>query len=83
MIYVRKLLLEWNICRLVRIAGGIPIVIMGLRQQHWPSVVFGAAFVALGLFTTQCCSANGCNTTSIKPVKASATEHVEFEEIKK
>ncbi len=82
MTYVRKLLFEWNVCRLVRIAGGVPIVIMGIREQHWPSVVFGAAFVALGLFTTQCCSASGCGTSSINTKRPGTADIVEFEEIK-
>ena len=83
MTYVKKLMFEWNVCRLVRIAGGVPIVIMGVREQHWPSVVFGAAFVALGMFTTQCCSAGGCSTPSIKTKRPGREEMVEFEEIKK
>ncbi|MFM9909624.1 MAG: hypothetical protein ACKVOW_09755 [Chitinophagaceae bacterium] len=82
MTYLKRIVIEWNVCRVVRIAGGIPIMVMGIQQQHWPTIVFGAAFVSLGLFTTQCCSGNACNTSIEKHKKIDLANTTEFEEIK-
>lgn len=82
MAYVKKILFNWNICRMVRIAGGTPILIMGIRQQHWPTILFGAVFIALGLFTTQCCAGDSCLNNPANTYNSEKKGITEFEEIK-
>lgn len=80
-LYLKQLLVNWNVCRIVRMAGGLLILITGIRQADWPVILFGSAFLAAGLFSTQCCAGGACYTASGKqPVNDNKA--VEFEEIK-
>lgn len=78
--YWKQLLINWNVCRIVRIIAGVPVMIMGINQHDWSIILFGAAFLALGLFSTQCCASGACYT----PTRQTDTpdKPVEFEEIK-
>lgn len=78
--YFRNLVFNWNICRITRLIGGIPITYMGITNNHWPSTAFGLAFVALGLFTTRCCATSNCATNYSVPAKG--REQTSYEEIK-
>ena len=80
--YLRNLLVNWNVCRLVRIIAGVPILVMGIQQSDGPVIAFGAIFTALGLFTTQCCSTGVCSGNPIHPGTADPNGKIEFEEIK-
>ena len=80
--YLKNLLVNWNVCRLVRIITGVPILVMGIRQSDGPVIAFGAIFTALGLFTTQCCSIGVCTGPPIRQGAADRNNKVEFEEIK-
>ena len=80
--YLRNLLVKWNVCRIVRIIAGVPILVMGIRQMDVPVIAFGAIFTALGLFTTQCCSAVACQGPSIRRGGADPNGKIEYEEIK-
>jgi hypothetical protein len=78
--YPKQLLTNWNVCRIVRIIAGVPVLIMGIQQHDWSVILFGAAFLALGLFSTQCCSNGACYTPYRQ--KDNAGKPVDFEEIK-
>lgn len=78
--YWNSLLLNWNACRIVRIIAGTPILIMGISRADVPTILFGVIFVALGLFTTQCCTSGAC--TSPPGRRGEAEKTVQFEEIK-
>ncbi|HEX5026921.1 MAG TPA: hypothetical protein VFV68_16685 [Agriterribacter sp.] len=58
--YLRQILFNWNVCRIVRIIAGTPILIVGIRDADWPVIIFGAAFLATGLFSIYCCAAGQC-----------------------
>lgn len=62
--YWKQLLVQWNVCRIVRIAAGLPIMIMGIRQHDWPVIAFGAAFLLAGLLSLQCCSGGSCSVNT-------------------
>lgn len=79
--YLRSLLVNWNVCRIVRIFGSIPFIAAGIKVGHWPTVAFGAVFAALGLFYIRCCASNDCTVDYSKPARSSRNG-VEFEEIK-
>lgn len=85
-LWLKQLLVTWNVCRIVRIAAGLPIMIMGIRQHDWPTIAFGAAFLMAGLLSVQCCSAGTCNTG--RPVGNKIANRlpddadIEFEELK-
>lgn len=79
--YFRSLVFTWNICRIVRIFGSIPFIVAGIKVGHWPTVVFGSVFAALGLFYTRCCASTDCSMDYSQPVKSNRGT-VEFEEIK-
>lgn len=80
MIYLRNLVYTWNICRIARLIAGIPITYMGIKQDHWPSAAFGMAFIALGLFTTQCCATGTCDARYQERIDQN--ESASFEEVK-
>ena len=80
--YLKNLLVNWNVCRLVRIIAGVPILMMGIQQSDGPVIAFGAIFTALGLFTTQCCSSGVCSGGPIRSGGTDPNGNVEFEEIK-
>jgi hypothetical protein len=83
MMYWKTLLVNWNICRVVRLAAAIPILVMGIREHNWTTIVFGAIFAALGLFSTQCCTTSGtCYSNSSVRSNRRREQQVEFEEIK-
>jgi len=81
MSYAKRLLTEWNSCRVVRSIAGVSFIIYGIQLWQWPVIVFGLAWLAAGLFSLQCCGSNGCNTSANNrslPVDKS----IGFEEIK-
>lgn len=81
--YWKSLLVNWNICRVVRLAVAIPILVLGIREHNWTAVAFGAIFAALGLFGTQCCTTSGtCYSNSSVRSNGRVEQQVEFEEIK-
>jgi len=80
-LWLKQLMVQWNVCRIVRIAAGLPIMIMGIRQSDWPVIAFGAAFLLAGLLSVQCCTADGCTTRYNS--KNELPKHIEFEEVKK
>jgi len=79
-LWLKQLMVQWNVCRVVRIAAGLPIMIMGIRQSDWPTAAFGAAFLLAGLLSVQCCTAYGCTTRYSS--KSESSEPVDFEELK-
>ena len=79
-LWLKQLMVQWNVCRIVRIAAGLPIMIMGIRQSDWPVTAFGAAFLLAGLLSVQCCTADGCTTRYSN--KNEPAKPVEFEELK-
>lgn len=81
--YWKSLLINWNICRVVRLVAAIPLLVMGISQHNWTAISFGAIFAALGLFSTQCCTTSGtCYTKSPERSSGRGEQQVEFEEIK-
>lgn len=78
--YFKQLCVEWNVCRIVRIAGGLPIMLTGIIRHDWPTGLFGAAFIAAGLFSTQCCATGSCGISNNSP--SHKQQAVEFEEVK-
>jgi hypothetical protein len=62
----KQILFEWNICRIVRIAAGIAVLIVGVNNADWPVMLFGVGFLAAGLFSVYCCAAGACYVPQAK-----------------
>jgi hypothetical protein len=67
--YLKQLLVQWNVCRIVRIAAGLPVMILGIRQNDWPVAAFGAASLLAGLLSFQCCSGNSCSVNTTRNIR--------------
>jgi hypothetical protein len=81
MIYLKRLLTEWNSCRVVRSIAGLSLITYGIQLHEWPVIIFGLAWLAAGLFSLQCCTANSCYTPENNR-SLSADKPVDFEQIK-
>ena len=81
MTYGKRLLTEWNSCRIVRSVAGISFFIYGIQLHEWPVIFFGLAWLEAGLFSSGCCAGsswyNPANSRSLPGIKS-----IDFEEIK-
>lgn len=81
MTYFKRVLVEWNSCRIVRSLAGLSFIVYGFQLRQWPVIVFGLAWLAAGLFSFQCCTEGNCYTSSNNR-SLTAEKEVDFEEIK-
>lgn len=72
----------WNFMRWLRLFMGGLIAVEALQMHDYLSGSIGAFFILQALTNTGCCGTNGCSTPVQYTKKHSATEEVEFEEIK-
>ncbi len=78
-----KLLNNWHLMRIVRLAIGIWLEIIAFSSHDWPIGFMGAFFLYQAIADTSCCGAAGCNTSYSKRTSSiQKTEQIEFEEIK-
>jgi hypothetical protein len=79
--YWKRILIEWNPCRIVRILAGLPMMIYGISISQLPVILFGAAWLAAGIFSLQCCGGAACTMPRQRTLK-NEWEAPEFSEIK-
>ena len=80
MTYWKMFLTNWNVCRIVRLLAGASFMVYGIQLHELAVILFGGAWFAVGLFSMQCCSSDGCYT-SYKQVP-DKKEPISFDEIK-
>ncbi len=71
---------NWNFMRVLRLAVGIFIIVMGIQTGDWLFVALGAAFSIMPILNIGCCSTQGCATPRL-PRKTNTAE-INYEEIK-
>lgn len=76
-----KLLNNWSIARMVRLAIGLWLAVLGIQSSDWAIGLFGGFFLYQALTDTGCCSSGAC-APQHSNTKAEGTETIEFEEIK-
>jgi len=81
MTYIKRMLTEWNSCRIVRSIAGFSFIVYGIGVYAWPVILFGSAWLAAGFFSLQCCSSNSCYTPE-NGRSLTVDKPVDFEEIK-
>jgi hypothetical protein len=81
MTYGKRLLTEWNSCRIVRSVAGLSFIIYGIQLHEWPVMLFGFAWLAAGLFSLRCCAGGSCYTTG-NSRSLPGSKPIDFEEIK-
>ena len=81
MIYLNRLLTNWNVCRIVRSIAGLSFLIYGIQIHEWPVIIFGLGWLAVGIFSLQCCADGNCQWPKNDQPTVTGTP-VEFEEVK-
>ncbi len=77
---MNKLLKNWNLMRIIRLALGVIIMIQGVQTKEWIFVVLGGLFSIMPLLNIGCCSTGTCNTPQRK--NSGKVEDIHFEEVK-
>ncbi len=60
------MLKNWNISRLLYLAGGILFAVIAVKDGVWWMAIFGLYFVAMSVFRSGCASGN-CSIHQVKP----------------
>ena len=78
-------LTDWNLMRMLRVIGGVALVIAGIVKHDTITGAFGLFFAYQGLFNVSCSGGGNCaNSVSgnIKMKQSNETDDVVYEEIK-
>ena len=74
----------WHLMRIMRLAIGLMLLIMGIQSRDWMMGSFSLFFLYQALTDTGCCGSAGCNTPRNMQhrhmIQDEAT--IEYEEIK-
>jgi hypothetical protein len=78
-------LTDWNLMRILRVIGGVALVITGIVKHDTITGAFGLFFAYQGLFNVSCCGGGNCanplaDTPKMK--QSNETDDVVYEEIK-
>ncbi|MDR3681175.1 MAG: hypothetical protein P4L41_14505 [Flavipsychrobacter sp.] len=76
-----QLFTNWHLMRIVRLALGIMILVMGIQTKDWVPGLFSIFFLYQAITDTGCCGANGCYVPKQRKTTM-PIEIVEYEEIK-
>ncbi len=81
---LERLAANWHAMRIMRLAIGLMLLIMGIQSRDWMMGSFSLFFLYQAVTDTGCCSNAGCNTYTQRRTTAPLQEEktVEFEEIK-
>lgn len=71
---------NWNFMRLLRLAMGIYIIIIGIQESNIWFGILGGMLSLMPLFNIGCCGVTGCNLSSVKSNKK--MEDITFTEVK-
>lgn len=76
-----KLLNNWSIVRIVRLAIGLWLAVLGIQSADWATGLFGGFFLYQALTDTGCCGSGACAPPRSQKAKG-GEETIDFEEIK-
>jgi hypothetical protein len=78
-------LTDWKLMRMLRVIGGIAILITGIVKHDTIIGAFGLFFAYQGFFNVSCCGGGNCANSVIDTAKMKQsieTDEVVYEEIK-
>jgi hypothetical protein len=79
----QRLLTNWHLMRIIRLAIGVWLLVVGIQTHDWPVGLFSIFFLYQAVTDTGCCGTQGCYTSASKPAaKREGTEDIEYEEVK-
>lgn len=79
----QRLLTNWHLMRIMRLAIGVWLLVVGIQTHDWAVGLFSVFFLYQAFTDTGCCGTQGCYTSAAKPmVKKEGTEDIEYEEVK-
>ena len=77
---MKNYLKNWNFMRLLRLAMGVYIIVIGVQENNPWFIVLGGMFSLMPLFNIGCSGVSGCNVPEAKSNKN--TGGITFEEVK-
>lgn len=77
---MKKILSNWNLMRLLRLAMGVFIIVQGFVDNQWLFVALGGLFSLMPMLNIGCCGVSGCNTPVRKSNKR--LEDISYEEVR-
>ena len=58
---MKKLLISWNISRIIRLTLGVVIIVQGIATGEALLILAGSFIAATALLNIGCCGTSGCN----------------------
>lgn len=77
---MKKLLINWNLMRFVRLVLGIVIFIQSIITHQFMFALIGLLFAAMALLNIGCCGTTVCNNSKTVKLK-STTKEISYEEV--
>ncbi len=77
---MKKLLINWNLMRFVRLVLGIIIIIQGIITKQYIFALIGLLFAAMALLNIGCCGTMVCNNSKTANSE-STTKEISYEEV--
>ena len=77
---MKNYLKNWNFMRLLRLAIGIYIIVIGIQESNIWFVILGGMFSLMPLFNIGCCGLSSCNMPVVKSNKT--INDITFTEVK-
>lgn len=79
-----KLLYNWHLMRLIRLAFGLWLVVLCIKDREWITGLLGAFFLYQAVTDTGCCGSGACYNDKNYKSMESPTNIIEtkYEEIK-
>ncbi len=59
--WISKLMNDWNASRIIRLAFGVGLMVMGFVFRENILVLLGALLTLQGVLNISCCGSGGCN----------------------
>jgi hypothetical protein len=75
---MRKLLIGWNVFRIIRLLIGMVALVQGIIQKEGLILLAGSWILFGALFNKGCCGSGGC---SVPMSKENPGKEVEYEEV--
>ena len=81
-----RIFTNWHLMRIMRLAIGIMLIVMGFQSRDWAMWLFSLFFIFQAVTDTGCCSSAGCYNFDAKQDKKSLSvvkeTIIEYEEVK-
>jgi hypothetical protein len=77
----QKLFTNWHLMRIMRLAIGLWMLVVGIQTRDWAVGLFSTFFLYQAITDTGCCGSQACNTPSVRK-KEEIVSEIEYEEVK-